>query len=131
MHMFVFKHLRLLIVNICSELSEHQDLFFLVDTGGAEALVLRCLYWISLFKAGTWAERVHIVRVPWGLPTQATAEPASLEILGHPTCHSWPESHFPDGFKVLGGASKSGKIPTEDAAHISGNIRIWPVCNLG
>ena len=84
-----------------------------------------------MFKAGTWAGRVHIVRVQWGLPTQATAEPASLEILGHPTCHGWPESHFPDGFKVLGGASKSGKIPTEDAAHISGNIRVWPVCNLG
>ena len=36
MHVFVFKHLRLLIVNICSELSEHQDLFFLVDTGGGQ-----------------------------------------------------------------------------------------------
>ena len=86
---------------------------------------------LDFFVQGRNLGREGPVRVRWGLPTQATAEPASLEILGHPTCHSWPESHFPDGFKVLGGASKSGKIPTEDAAHISGNIRVWPVWKLG
>ena len=81
-----FQALRLLTVNIL-ELSENQRRMF----SGA------CI--------GFLCSRQEFCREgPYSQSTvacQATAEPSSLEILGRPTCHSWPESHFPHGSCIL------------------------------
>ncbi len=112
-----FQTLRLLTVNIL-EFSENQRRVF----SGA------CI--------GFLCSRQEFCREgPYSQSTvecQATAEPSSLEILGHPTCHSWPESHFPHCSCILIFTFQNGRrvlgeeIPTEDAAHITGNI--WPKC---